>query len=117
MRVTGQCLFRSDWNGHICPTRFTRPSCNGATSEAVALVTMARETAVSRFLSESLSGAPGQIVQGYWAGNPMTSASSLAEVQASAGDEYFLDDAGTGALHLRLTVAGGNEWAPLLVTP
>lgn len=62
------------------------------------------------------AAAPSQIVRDYWAGNPMTAAASVAEVDASAGDKFFYE-AGTGLLHLRLVVQPGNDWATLFVKP
>jgi cell migration-inducing and hyaluronan-binding protein len=46
--VTPPCTFQSDWNAHICPTRYARLSFNSASGEAVAPLTVVRDDAVSQ---------------------------------------------------------------------
>jgi hypothetical protein len=62
------------------------------------------------------AAAPGQIIRDYWAGNPMTAAASVAEVDASSGDKFYYD-VPNGVLHLKLTAQAGNNWATLFVKP
>jgi cell migration-inducing and hyaluronan-binding protein len=50
----------------------------------------------------------------YWTGNRVTAAASLAELDASAGDRYFL--AG-GVLHLKLVAQAGRDYAAVFVDP
>jgi hypothetical protein len=48
----------------------------------------------------------------YWTGNRVTAAASLAELDASAGDRYYL--AG-GVLHLKLVAQAGRDYAAVFV--
>ena len=48
----------------------------------------------------------------YWTGSRVTAAASLAELEASAGDRYFLTD---GVLHLKLVAQGGRDYAAVFV--
>jgi cell migration-inducing and hyaluronan-binding protein len=48
----------------------------------------------------------------YWSGNRVTPAASLAELDASAGDRYYLDG---GVLHLKLVAQPGRDYATVHV--
>ena len=58
--------------------------------------------------------APATMVRDYWAGNPVTAAASLGELDASTGNKYYYD-AGAGMLHLRLMPMADRDWATMFV--
>jgi cell migration-inducing and hyaluronan-binding protein len=67
-------------------------------------------------VSLPLSSAPPHVIRDYNSGRPIAAATSLAELDASAGDKYYYD-AGVGMLHLKLVVQSGRDWATIFVTP
>jgi cell migration-inducing and hyaluronan-binding protein len=52
--------------------------------------------------------APFTAYRDYWTGNKVMPAASLAELEASVGDRYFLAD---GVLHLKLVAQPGRDYA------
>jgi hypothetical protein len=59
-------------------------------------------------VSLPFAGAALTAWRDYWTGSPVTAAASLAELDASAGDRYYLAD---GVLHLKLVAREGRDYA------
>jgi cell migration-inducing and hyaluronan-binding protein len=63
-------------------------------------------------VSLPFAGAGATVYRDYWTGNKVTPAGSLAELDASAGDRYYLAD---GVLQLKLVVQPGRDYATVHV--
>jgi len=57
-----------------------------------------------------------RVTRDYDTTQPLTAAASLAELDASTGDQYWYDT-GTGLLHLKLVTRAGQTSATVLVEP
>jgi hypothetical protein len=56
------------------------------------------------------------VIRDYNTSRPLAAAASLAELDASTGDRYYLD-AGAGVMHLKLVTQAGRDWATMFVEP
>jgi G8 domain len=60
------------------------------------------------------AGSTVTVYRDYWTGNKVTAATSLAALDASTGDRYYLAD---GVLHLKVVVMTGKDYATVHVGP
>jgi cell migration-inducing and hyaluronan-binding protein len=56
------------------------------------------------------------VIRDYNTSRPLPAAASLAELEASTGDRYFLD-ATAGTIHFKLVIQPGRDWATMFVEP